>query len=132
MNWTRAKITLLSSIIVLFACDEALVLGPPADAGGSPADDTQTSAPAGEVDPQSCTFDGVPLHGKVQVVDAFPDFEVEVVDAFPDLEVELVDAFPDDCGEWEIVDAFPDFTIEYVDAFPDFTIEYVDAFPGVP
>jgi hypothetical protein len=79
-----------------------------------------------------CTFGGKKLHGRVKIVDAFPDFEVRVVTAFPDLRVKLVDAFPDECGRWKLVDAFPDFTIKLVDAFPDFEIEYVDAFPGKP
>lgn len=131
MGWIRKTVALLGMIIVLLACDNALVLGPPVDPG-LPGNDTETAAPAGEVDPQSCTFEGVPLHGKVQVVDAFADFEVQAVDAFPDLKVELVDAFPDDCGQWKLVEAFPDFTVHFVEAFPDFTIEYVDAFPGVP
>ena len=66
-----------------------------------------------------CTFNGINLYGKVQVVDAFPDIKVQVVDAFPDLKV-------------QVVDAFPDFKIQFVDAFPDIKIQYVDAFPGLP
>lgn len=79
-----------------------------------------------------CTFNGINLYGKVQVVDAFPDIKVQVVDAFPDLRVQVVDAFPDQCGRWQFVDAFPDFKIQFVDAFPDLKIQYVDAFPGLP
>lgn len=79
-----------------------------------------------------CTFNGIPLHGKVKVVDAFADIEVKRVDAFPDLKVKVVDAFADRCGEWRFVDAFPDFTIRYVDAFADIEVRHVDAFPGVP
>jgi hypothetical protein len=79
-----------------------------------------------------CTFNGINLYGKVQVVDAFPDIKVQVVDAFPDLKVQEVDAFPDECGKWQFVDAFPDFKIQFVDAFPDIKIQYVDAFPGLP
>ena len=79
----------------------------------------------------SCTLNGVPLHGKVKFVDSFPDFKVKVVSSFPDLKVKHVTSFPDDCGEWQIVDSFPDFTVQFVDSFPDFTIKYVDSFPGV-
>lgn len=79
----------------------------------------------------SCTLNGVPLHGKVKFVDSFPDFKVKVVSSFPDLKVKHVTSFPDDCGEWQIVDSFPDFTVKFVDSFPDFTIKYVDSFPGV-
>jgi len=79
-----------------------------------------------------CTFNGFPLYGDVQVVDAFPDIKVQVVNAFPDLKVTVVEAFPDDCGEWKFVTAFPDVTIQFVDAFPDVKIQFVDAFPGLP
>lgn len=79
----------------------------------------------------SCTYKNVPLHGRVKVVDAFPDFTVKIVDFFPDLRVKKVSSFPDHCGEWLFVDSFPDFTIKFVDAFPDFTIKYVDFFPGL-
>lgn len=65
-----------------------------------------------------CTFNGINLYGKVQVVDAFPDIKVQVVDAFPDIRVQVVTAFPDQCGKWQFVDAFPDIKIQYVDAFP--------------
>ncbi len=81
---------------------------------------------------RDCTVRGKKLYGKVQVVDAFPDFRVRLVSAFPDLKVQRVDAFASSCGRWEQVDAFPDFKVQFVDAFPDFDIQYVDAFPGVP
>lgn len=85
----------------------------------------------GGFDAETCSFNGVPLHGEVQVVESFPDFEVQIVDSFPDLNVEVVENFPDDCGEWEFVENFPDFTIRFVTSFPDFKIEFVDNFPGV-
>ena len=71
------------------------------------------------------------IFGKIQYVNAFPDYKVEVVKAFADLKVKEVDSFPDKAGEWQIVDAFPDFKIQKVKAFGDFKIKYVDAFPGV-
>jgi len=79
-----------------------------------------------------CKCKGIPLYGKVRIVDAFEDFKVCVVDAFEDLDVDTNVANPTRCGEWEFVDAFEDFTIRYVDAFEDFSIRYVDAFPGQP
>lgn len=78
-----------------------------------------------------CTFNGIPLYGKVQIVDAFPDIKVQIVNAFPDIKVKWVTAFADDCGKWQEVDAFPDFKIQIVDAFPDIKIQEVDAFPGM-
>ena len=85
-----------------------------------------------DFNPGTCTYNGIPLFGKVQFVEAFSDLTIEVVTAIPDLRVQLVDAFPDECGEWQEVDAFPDFTVQVVDAFGDLRVEFVDAFPGVP
>lgn len=79
-----------------------------------------------------CTFGGHPLHGKIQVVDAFPDVKVQAVKAFPDLKVKVVQAFPDRCGEWRLVEAFPDTKVKFVEAFPDVKIQFVEAFPGRP
>lgn len=78
-----------------------------------------------------CTFEGTPLHGRVQIVESFADFDVKVTTSFPDLNVKRVSSFADECGEWIFVDSFPDFTIRLVDSFEDFSIEYVDSFPGL-
>jgi len=87
------------------------------------------------IDKNTCTItkDGktFPLHGKVKIVDSFPDLKVKIVDAFPNLEVKIVDSFPDECGKVKIVKDFPDVKVQIVDAFPDITIKIVDAFPGV-
>jgi hypothetical protein len=79
----------------------------------------------------ACEFNGIELHGKVQIVESFPDIKVEVVDSFPDINVQVVDSFPDDCGQWEFVESFPDFTIEIVTSFGDLKIQYVTSFPGM-
>jgi hypothetical protein len=71
------------------------------------------------------------IHGRIQFVNALPDYKVQVVTALPDLRVRRVGALPDRPGEWQIVDAHPDFKIQIVDALPDFTIQWVDALPGV-
>ncbi|MGK7929747.1 MAG: hypothetical protein AB4290_31645 [Spirulina sp.] len=83
------------------------------------------------IDPQTCTYNGKKLYGKVQIVENFPDFKVEVVTSFPDLRVKTVTSFPDDCGEWQFVEHFPDFKIQLVEHFPDFKIQFVEHFPGV-
>ena len=70
------------------------------------------------------------IYGRIQFVDAFPNYKVKVTDAFADLQVQTVTAFADKPGKWQIVDSFPDFKIQTVDSFPDFTIKYVTAFPG--
>lgn len=89
----------------------------------------------GVIDAAACTItvDGrtFPLAGKVQYVDAFPDFTIRWVDAFADLHVKPVGAFPDACGTWQEVDAFPDFKVKVVGAFEDLKVKRVDAFPGV-
>ena len=85
-------------------------------------------------DAEACTLTVeervIPLQGKYQVVDAFPDFTVQIVTAFPDLRVQEVTAFPDACGKWMQVESFPDFKIQFVTAFPDLKIQRVMAFPG--
>lgn len=90
-----------------------------------------SSADAGEVG-ADCTLKGFALHGKVQIVDSFPDLKIQVVDSFPDLNVQIVDSFADECGKWQFVDSFPDLKIQYVDSFPDLKIKLVASFPGVP
>lgn len=79
----------------------------------------------------NCTFKGVPLYGKVQIVNSFPDFKVKVTSSFPDLKVKQVSSFPDSCGKWQFVNSFPDFKVQFVDSFQDFSIKYVDSFPGL-
>lgn len=79
-----------------------------------------------------CTYKGIKLHGRVQIVDALPDLKIEIVNALPDLRVKKVTALPNSCGEWEFVDALPDFKVQIVNALPDLRIEYVDALPGLP
>ena len=79
-----------------------------------------------------CTWHGIKLYGKVQVVESFPDIKVEKVKSFPDLRVLNVTSFPDACGKWQFVESFPDFKIQYVDSFPDLKIEMVSSFPGLP
>jgi len=84
------------------------------------------------LDSASCSLNGIPLYGKVQVVDSFPDLKVKKVTSFPDLNVQWVDSFPDQCGKWQEVSSFPDLTIQYVDSFPDLEIAEVTSFPGLP
>ena len=80
----------------------------------------------------SCTWNGIPLYGKVKFVESFPDIKVKFVQSFPDLKVKFVESFPDKCGEWQVVESFPDFTVKVVESFPDITIKTVNSFPGKP
>jgi hypothetical protein len=76
-----------------------------------------------------CTFDGIPLFGRVRYVTDFPDITVRET-PFPDLRVRE-GPFADSCGEWEIVENFEDIRVEVVTSLEDFGIEYSD-FPGIP
>ena len=80
---------------------------------------------------RDCTWNGIPLFGKVKVVNSFPDILVEVVNSFPDLKVKKVNSFADSCGEWTFVESFPDFTVKFVSSFSDIKIKYVNSFPGI-
>ncbi len=107
----------MHGIALRLACTLALLSAAgPAAAGGVGSD---------------CTWNGIALRGKVQIVTSFPDVKVQVVTSFPDVKVQVVTSFADDCGEWEFVTSFPDFTIQYVESFPDVKIEFVTSFPGV-
>lgn len=79
----------------------------------------------------NCIWNGIPLFGKVKVVNSFPDVLVKVVNSFPDLKVKKVNSFADNCGEWTFVESFPDFTVKFVNSFPDIKIKYVNSFPGI-
>jgi hypothetical protein len=81
-----------------------------------------------------CTFEGIPLFGRVQYVDEIDSPMIRVSEAvtIPDLRVQELDILAaDSCGEWQIVNDFPDFTVAIVDNFEDFEIEY-SMFPGIP
>ncbi len=78
-----------------------------------------------------CHFDSIPLQGRVQIVDSFPDIKVQIVESLPDIKVKVVESFPDECGKWKFVESFPDFKIQIVESFPDLKVKYVESFPGV-
>jgi len=63
------------------------------------------------------------IFGKVQIVNAFPDYKVRVSNT-PDLKVRIVNAFPDAAGEWQIVSSFPDYTVMFVTTGEDFTVQF--------
>lgn len=86
----------------------------------------------GRIDKAACTYNGIKLYGKVQVVDRGADIKVRRVNSSPDLKVKSVTAFADSCGEWQFVTSYPDFKVQFVENFADFTIKTVGAFPGVP
>jgi len=109
--------------------NESALFDPRHETGGESHWPQESVPPSSDF--SDCHFQEIPLWGKVEVVDSFPDIKVKAVASFPDLKVEIVDSFPDKCGQWQWVESFPDFTIQFVDSFPDLTIQYVDSFPGV-
>ncbi|MBP3546223.1 MAG: hypothetical protein J6K16_03715 [Alphaproteobacteria bacterium] len=79
----------------------------------------------------SCTYNGIPLYGKVKVVENFEDFKVKVVNNFEDLKVKSVNHFPNSCGQWQFVNNFEDFKVKFVNNFEDFSIKFVNNFEGL-
>lgn len=73
----------------------------------------------------------IPLHGKVKIVEHFPDIKVQIVEHFADVDVVIVQHSPDDCGEVQLVEHFPDVKVQIVEHFPDIKVRIVQAFPGV-
>lgn len=85
----------------------------------------------GDFDKKNCTYKGIRLYGKVQLVQSFPDIKVQAVNSFPDLKVKVVDSSADRCGEWQIVTSFPDFKVQMVSSFPDLKVDMGSSSPGV-
>ena len=84
-----------------------------------------------EVSNEDCTWNGIPLYGKVKFVESFPDIKIQFVESFPDLKVKFVYSFADECGEWKIVNSFPDIKVQVVESFPDLKVKVVESFPGM-
>jgi hypothetical protein len=81
-------------------------------------------------DPEACTFNGIPLYGRVKVVTLLAD--VKIQESFmPDLRVQEVRYAADSCGEWQFVEFGPaDFTVQFVRLSPDITISFTRWAPG--
>ena len=92
---------------------------------------TKNSTSEKGINKEKCTCNGIPLKGKVKIVNSFADFKVKVVNSFPDVNVKMVNSFSNHCGEWQFVESFPDFTIQFVENFPDVKIKFVESFPGM-
>lgn len=86
---------------------------------------------AADFDKKNCTYKGIRLYGKVQLVQSFPDIKVQATSSFPDLKVKVVNSSADRCGEWQIVTSFPDFKVQMVNSFPDLKVEMGSSSPGV-
>jgi hypothetical protein len=83
-------------------------------------------------DPYSCTFKGINLYGKVEVVDHNPDIRVEVVSSFPDIVVDSNASWTSKCGEWKMVTSNADFRVQFVRSGSDLKVKFDHSWPGVP
>ena len=79
----------------------------------------------------ACTYNGIPLKGKVKIVDSGEDFKIRYVSYDADIRVKLVDWMADDCGEWQIVESGEDFKVKVVDWNEDLKVEKVQFTPGM-
>ena len=119
-------ITLILFLSVLFSADVPDISG-----SNAPAGNAELLAADNSFNRSDCTCKGIPLKGKVKIVNSYADFKVKVEhNSWYDLKVKVVTHFPDGCGKWQFVDSYPDFTIQFVDSYYDFTIKFDDHFPG--
>ena len=81
---------------------------------------------------EDCTFKGIPLHGKIKIVNCCADFKVEIVNCCADIDVEVVNCCGDRCGQWQFVNSGEDFTIEIVNCCGDFKARFVNCCAGIP
>ena len=96
-----------------------------------PPEPEPTPPPAPPCDLKHCCLKGIPLYGKVKVVQYNATFRVAITQGQGDLNVCEVPYIPKRCGEWQFVDYSEDFSIEYVTGFEDFTIFFTIGTPGL-
>ena len=84
------------------------------------------------IDRDDCTCKGIPLHGKIKIVNCCADFKVEIVNCCADIDVEVVNCCGDRCGQWQFVNSGEDFTIEIVNCCGDFKARFVNCCAGIP
>lgn len=118
MKKVVASLFLLFSFVMIYAAEP-----------DSTALASETTNP---IDRSNCTCKGIPLYGKVQVVNNAADFKVQIVSNAADLNVEITNCCPSECGKWQFVNNAADFTVEFVNNAGDFTIQLVNCCPGIP
>jgi hypothetical protein len=103
---------------------------PPVPPVPPPAAPPVNPAPIFGFDPGTCTFNGIPLYGKVKVVTLLADIKIQ--ESFsPDLRIQEVNFGADSCGEWQFVEFGPaDFTVQFVRVLPDITVSFTSRSPG--
>lgn len=78
-----------------------------------------------------CSFNGVPMSGRVKVVSVGAQFKIRLVGSNASLMVKGVTRPAKRCGEWQFVSATPAFTVEIVRTGEDFTVSLGAAHPGL-
>lgn len=87
-----------------------------------------SSAPSGW---GGCSFNGVPMFGRVKVVSVGGTFKIRFVRGNADLKVKAVGRASKKCGEWQFVSSSPAFTVSPVQSGEDFTVSLGATHPGV-
>jgi hypothetical protein len=78
----------------------------------------------GGFDEDTCTYNGIPLHGDVRVVQYGGDMAVRRVQYGGDLVVREMTYGGSRCGEWRFVRYGGDFSVRFVDYGGDFTVRF--------
>ncbi len=86
----------------------------------------------GEQISENCECRGIPLYGRVRVVQRNATFRVKVTNDQADLNVQRYNMPTTICGLWYFIESEnEDFTIEYVNSGEDFSIAFTPNRPGL-
>lgn len=77
-----------------------------------------------------CSFNGVPMFGRVKFVSVGAQFKIRLIGNKAALKVKGVTRSAKSCGEWQFVSAAPAFTVEIVRTGEDFTVSLGGSRPG--
>lgn len=89
-----------------------------------------TSSARTSVGWSGCSFNGVPMFGRVKAVSVGAQFKIRLVGSKAALKVKGVTRLAKSCGEWQFVSAAPAFTVEIVRTGEDFTVSLGGSRPG--
>ncbi len=89
-----------------------------------------TSSAQTSVGWSGCSFNGVPMFGRVKAVSVGAQFKIRLVGSKAALKVKGVTRPAKSCGEWQFVSAAPAFTVEIVRTGEDFTVSLGGSQPG--
>jgi len=89
-----------------------------------------TSSAQTSVGWSGCSFNGVPMFGRVKFVSVGAQFKIRLIGNKAALKVKGVTRSAKSCGEWQFVSAAPAFTVEIVRTGEDFTVSLGGSRPG--